>query len=97
MVVELAWLKSLLQEIKVSWFSTLVVWCDNTSIGHLAFNVVFHSRTKNIEIDVYYIREQVVAKSLKVQYVPTQYQIINVLTKPLSIFRYQKLRRKLTV
>lgn len=64
------------------------MWCDNTSAGHLASNVVFHNRTKHIEIDVHFIREQIASKSLKIQYVPIQYQIVDVLTKPLSIARF---------
>lgn len=40
---QIAWLKSLLAEIKVSSFSIPVVWCDNLSNGVLASNVVLHS------------------------------------------------------
>lgn len=49
---------------------------------------MFHSRTKHIEIDVHFVREQVASKSLKVQYVPTQHQIVDILTKPLPIARF---------
>lgn len=52
---EIAWLKSLLQEIKVSWLNTLIVWCDNTSVEHMASNVIFHNKTKHREINVHYV------------------------------------------
>ncbi|XP_031276877.1 uncharacterized protein LOC116135311 [Pistacia vera] len=43
------------------------VLCD----GALASNPVFHARTKHIEIDAHYIREQVLAKKVAIQYVPS--------------------------
>lgn len=55
-LTKLAWIKSLLIEVKVSWFAILVVWCDNISLGSLDSNVVFHSRIKHIEIYVHFVR-----------------------------------------
>lgn len=37
------------------------------------------------------------AKNLRVQYVPTQHQITDILTKPLPIFRFEIMRAKLNV
>lgn len=74
-----------------------MTWCDNLSVGSLASNVVFYSRTKHIKIDVHFVREKVVAKKLGVQYVPTQYQVADILTKPLTISRFELLRAKLNV
>lgn len=41
--IEIAWLRSLLREIQVHFYSVAVVWCDNVSLGALASNSVFHS------------------------------------------------------
>lgn len=63
----------------------------------LASNPVFHARAKNNEIDVHFIREKVAAKELDVQYVPTEHQAEDVLTKALTIPRCQFLCNKLTL
>lgn len=61
---------------------------DNTNVRLLASNVMFYSRIKQIEIDVHFVREQVATQSLKIQYVPTQHQIVDILTKSLSVARF---------
>ena len=74
-----------------------IIWCDNQSAGSLASNPVFHGRTKHIELDAHYIREQVIANKVKVQYVPTEYQKADIFTKALSASKFEPLREKLTV
>lgn len=41
------------------------VFCDNLSAVSLAHNPVLHSRTKHMELDIFFIRENVINKSLK--------------------------------
>ena len=94
---ELAWLDSLFSELGVKFSSIPIIWCDNVSAGALASNPVFHARTKHIEIDAHYIREQVLAKNLTVQYVPSKLQIVDILTKALLFVQFAELRQKLIV
>ncbi|XP_031282916.1 secreted RxLR effector protein 161-like [Pistacia vera] len=94
---EVAWLQSMFTELSLQVSSKPVIWCDNTSAGALASNPVFHARTKHIEIDAHYIREQVLAKNLTVQYVPSKLQIADILTKALSAVQFSELRQKLNV
>lgn len=37
----------------------LMVWCDNISIVALLANPILHSRTKHMELDLYFIQENV--------------------------------------
>ncbi|XP_031264320.1 serine/threonine-protein kinase ATR-like [Pistacia vera] len=83
---ELALLDSLFSEIGVFLNTCPIIWCDNVSAGALASNPVFHARTKHIEIDTHYICDQVLAKKIIVQYVPTKLQIADILTKALSMY-----------
>ena len=49
-----------------------VLWCDNQRAGDLARNPVFHSKSKHIELDVHYIRDNVLKKELEIRYIPTE-------------------------
>ena len=94
---ELCWIKSLLSELNLRVKRIPTIWCDNTSAAALASNPVHHARTKHIEIDAHFVRDQVLSKSLTVQYVPTEYQIADCLTKPLHQTRFCYLQDKLGV
>lgn len=95
--IELAWLKTLFGELKIDWFGQPAIWCDNMSAAALSANSVFHGRTKHIEIDVHYIREQVRSKAVSIQYVPTLHWTANILTKASSAACFEILREKLGV
>lgn len=47
-------------------------------------NLVYHSWTSHIEIDICFIKNKVARKELKVRFVPTINQIVDVLTKSIS-------------
>ncbi|KAH9682999.1 retrovirus-related pol polyprotein from transposon RE1 [Citrus sinensis] len=81
---ELSWLQSLFSELNIAQLPTSVLWCDNQSAGALARNPVFHSKSKHIELNVHYIRDKVLSKELEVRYIPTEEQVADILTKPLS-------------
>lgn len=95
--IELVWIQNLFQELGIAINSVPTLWCDNMSAGTLSSNLVFHARTKHIEIDVHYVRELVAKKRLSVQYVPSEYQVADVLTKALAAHRFHFLKEKLTV
>ena len=95
---EILWLQSLFTELGVPKLATVpIVWCDNVGASSLASNLVFHARTKHIEVDVYFICEKIEEKQLEVRFVPTEEQVANVLTKPFAITRFEFLRNKVTV
>ena len=47
-------------------------------------NPVFHDKSKHIKIKYHYIRDMVQRGAVKLQYVATEEQIADVLTKPLA-------------
>lgn len=67
---DLVWIQHLLSELKVPITSPPVLWCDNKSAMALASNPVFHARTKHIEIDYHFIREQ--AQKLVLYFISSQ-------------------------
>lgn len=97
LAAEVAWIRSLLGELKLPMPRKPVLWCDNLSAKALASNPVMHARSKHIEIDVHYIRDQVLQDQVTIAYVPTTYQIEDFLTKPLTHTRFNMMRDKLGV
>lgn len=95
---ELTWLQSLLTELKVPTAQhSPLVYCDNISAVQLAHNPVLHHRTKHIELDLFFVRDKVLQKKIKVTYVPSADQIVDIFTKPLSSARFHTLKTKLKV
>ena len=81
--IEIVWLQSLLHELYLKC-NTLVIYCDNQSVVALSHNHVLHSRTKHMELDIFFVREKVLQQSLIVRHIPVVDQIADILTKPLS-------------
>ena len=60
-------------------------------------NSVFHDKLKHIEIKYHYIRDKVQRGVAKLQYVATNKQIADMLTKRLARVKFEYLREKLGV
>jgi hypothetical protein len=60
-------------------------------------NPVFHDKLKHKEIRYHYIRDMVQRGVIKLQYVGTDEQVADVLTKPLSRVKFEHFRDKLGV
>ena len=58
---------------------------------------MFHDKLKHIEIKYQYIRDMVQRGVVKLQYVTTNEQIADFLTKPLTIVKFEYFREKLGV
>ncbi|KAE8717371.1 hypothetical protein F3Y22_tig00110050pilonHSYRG00115 [Hibiscus syriacus] len=81
---EVTKINALLVSLGVKQREELVIWCDNTSAIAMGMNLVHHAQSKHVDMDVHFIREKVVAKVLRVSYVPASYQVTDGFTKPLT-------------
>ncbi|KAH9779168.1 hypothetical protein KPL71_007625 [Citrus sinensis] len=84
-------------EFNIVQLPTPILWCDNQSVEELARNPILHYKSKHIELDVHYIRDKVLRNELDVRYIPTEEQVDDVLTKPLSFLNFNYFRSKLNV
>ena len=73
----------------------MVVFCDNTSAINISKNPVLHSRTKHIDIRHHFICDLVEGKIVSFEYVQIEGQIVDILTKPLDVSRFESLRRSI--
>jgi hypothetical protein len=63
----------------------------------MSVNLIFHARTKHVEIDFHFVRELVADKSLEILFIPSSDQLANVLTKSIVSKRFHLLCFKLNV
>lgn len=82
---DIVWIQQLLTELHTSLPSPPILWCDNRYAMALASNSMFHARTKHIEIDYHFIREQILAHNLVLQFVLSQSQLADIFTKGLAV------------
>ena len=81
---EVTWITYLFQDIGLPMTRTPLLLGDNMSALHLTKNLLFHARTKHIEMDYHFVREKVSQGSLDIRHVPSHQQMADVFTKPLS-------------
>ncbi|RVW45084.1 Retrovirus-related Pol polyprotein from transposon RE1 [Vitis vinifera] len=94
---EIIWMQALLPELCVSIPTIPLLWYDNISAYHMAKNPVFHARTKHIEIDLHFIRDQVIRGKIQLHFVPTKDQPAVLLTKHLTSSRFLSLKSQLCI
>ena len=73
------------------------VFCDNHNCVKLFKNLMFHDNLNHIEILYHYIKDMVQRGAVKLQYVATNEQIVDVFTKPLARVKFEYFRDKLGV
>ena len=75
----------------------LLVYIVNRSCSNLSENLVFHDKSKHIEIKYHYIRDMVQRGAVKLRYVAMDEQIVDVLTKPLARVKFKYFKERLGV
>nr|GEV36084.1 retrovirus-related Pol polyprotein from transposon TNT 1-94 [Tanacetum cinerariifolium] len=70
-------------------FNKIPLYCDNRSAIALCCNNVQHSRSKHIDIRHHYIREQVNKDVVKLYFMRTDYQLVDIFTKALLKERFE--------
>lgn len=69
-------------------FEATSVYCDNVSAVYLSNNPFHHQRTKHVEIDIHFVRDQVALGLVRVLHVPSSHQFADIFTKglPTALF-----------
>jgi len=75
----------------------VVIYCDNISSILLTNNLVYHARTKHIEVHYHFIREKVLAKEIDLIHVSTEDQVAEIFTKALGTDKLKKFQKMLSV
>ncbi|KAI3669642.1 hypothetical protein L6452_40952 [Arctium lappa] len=68
--------------------SKIPIYCDSTSAIAIANNPVLHSKTKHIDIRYHFIRDHVMNGDIELHFIPTDFQLADIFTKPLDETRF---------
>eukprot|EP00253_Pinus_taeda_P011501 PITA_11501 len=80
---EVIWLRKMLFGLFGQPLRPSVIYCDNQSCIKLTENPVFHDRSKHIGIRYHFIRDYVQKGAVKLEYISTDEQVADILTKAL--------------
>jgi hypothetical protein len=94
---EAVWLHKLIAKLFNIELEETAIFYDNQSCIELLVNLVCHDKSKHIKIKYHYIREMIHKGAVNLQYVPTDEQVVDILTKPLSREKFEYFRDELGV
>jgi hypothetical protein len=89
---EALWIQQFLHDINLPLAEPTTLLVDNQGAIALATNPTFHAQTKHIGVRQHFIREHVENREINLEYVPTDDQVADVLTKALSYVKHSKFR-----
>ena len=81
------WLKRLLSDLNISLDGPVEIFNDNMGAIQLSQHPGSHDRTKHIDMRHLWLRERVADETVKMQYIPTNDNVADTLTKSLPIVK----------
>lgn len=92
---EITCIRGLLAELGYPQKSPTPLHADNMSAIHITENLVYHERTKHIEVDCHYIRDAYDQTVISLPHVSSNLQLADIFTKALTGDRHHFLVNKL--
>jgi len=86
---EAIWMRKILVGLFGYHMDPTVIHCDNQSCIQLSVNPVFHDRSKHIDIRYHYHIDCVQRHIMLLQYIPTEDQDADILTKALAKRKFE--------
>ena len=85
------WLRRVLGQLNQSQSDTIVIYCDNGSTIKLSHNPIMHGRS-SINVRFHFLRDLTQDGTIKLEYYRTKDQLTDIMTKPLKLDTFEKLR-----
>lgn len=96
-MVGYSWLLSLFKTFGNYTLTLVHLFCDSKSGLYIASNVVFHERTKHIDIDYHIVREKLQLGIITTQHIASTDHPADIITKSLTSTHLLQLLSKLSV
>ncbi|KAF3664161.1 putative repetitive proline-rich cell wall protein 2-like [Capsicum annuum] len=81
LVSELTWLTRLLTDLAIPPPIPIPIHSDSQIALHIARNPIFHERTKHVELDCHFVRQQYLSGLISLSFVPYKDQLADIFTK----------------
>lgn len=91
------WLKRVLQMLGSNQGKTTIIHCDSSSAIKLSKNPVMHGRSKHNDVRFHFLRELTRDGIVELEHCATHEQLADIMTKPLKLDAFQKLRNMLGI
>ncbi|WJZ99221.1 hypothetical protein VitviT2T_017686 [Vitis vinifera] len=91
------WMRRVLEKLGHSQGKCTTVLCDNCSTIKLSKNLVMHGRSKHIDVRFHFLRDLTREGVVELTHCGTQEQVADIMTKPLKLDVFLKLRELLGV
>jgi Reverse transcriptase (RNA-dependent DNA polymerase) len=92
---ELLWLRRVMGDLGFEPKEAMNLFCDNKSAITISQNPIQHDRTKHIEVDRHFIRQNLEEEVIRLPHVRTEEQLAYILTKGVSSTIFHQTLRKL--
>jgi len=94
---ELLWLRRLLTKIGFAPNCKINLFCNNKTAINISHNPIQHDRTKHVEIDRYFIKQNLEAKIIQFPFVKSEDQLVDILTKAMCSKNFYNSLDKLNI
>ncbi|CAL0301617.1 unnamed protein product [Lupinus luteus] len=90
-------MKRILEMLGHSHGDGITIMCDNSSTIRLSKNPVMHGRNKHIDVRFHFLRNLTKEGTIEMVHCGSEDQAADIMTKPLKLEVFQKLRKMLGV
>lgn len=91
------WMRRILEKLGNTQCDSTTLFCDNSSTIKLSKNPVMHGRSKHIDVRFHFLRDLTKERIVELIYCGTRDQVADVITKPLKLESFLKMRELLGV
>ena len=69
---ELLWIRNILRDLGIEYATPMNLYCDNKAAIQIAQNAVQHDRTKHVEVDCHFIKENLDEKIIQFPFIQSE-------------------------